>query len=85
MISRGNHGQTCKRIGVNRGIEKLLKTVCTADELRLAQSVLLPLELGLSIEQTARQVDTVARLGGEQASTTLPSCCSQCRFDTRFD
>ena len=32
---------------------KLLKTARTADELRLAQSVLLPLELGLSIEQTA--------------------------------
>lgn len=32
---------------------KLLKTARTADELRLAQAVLLPLELGLSIEQTA--------------------------------
>jgi len=32
---------------------KLLKTARTADDLRLAQSVLLPLELGLSIEQTA--------------------------------
>lgn len=32
---------------------KLLRTARTADELRLAQSVLLPLELGLSIEQTA--------------------------------
>lgn len=32
---------------------KLLKTARTANELRLAQSVLLPLELGLSIEQTA--------------------------------
>ena len=35
---------------------KLLKTARTADELRLAQSVLLPLELGLSIEQTARAI-----------------------------
>jgi hypothetical protein len=32
---------------------KLLKAARTADDLRLAQSVLLPLELGLSIEQTA--------------------------------
>lgn len=32
---------------------KLLKAARTADALRLAQSVLLPLELGLSIEQTA--------------------------------
>ena len=35
---------------------ELLKTARTADELRLAQSVLLPLELGLSIEQTARVI-----------------------------
>lgn len=32
---------------------KLLKKARTADELRLAQAVLLPLELGLSLEQTA--------------------------------
>ena len=32
---------------------KLLKAARTADDLRLAQSVLLPLELGLNIEQTA--------------------------------
>lgn len=32
---------------------KLLRNASTADELRLAQSVLLPLELGLSLEQTA--------------------------------
>ena len=31
----------------------LLKNAKTADELRLAQSVLLPLELGMSLEQTA--------------------------------
>ena len=31
----------------------MLKSARTADDLRLAQSVLLPLELGLSIEQTA--------------------------------
>jgi hypothetical protein len=36
---------------------KLLKTARTAVELRLAQSVLLPLELGLSIEQTAQTID----------------------------
>jgi transposase len=35
---------------------KLLKSARTAEELRLAQSVLLPLELGLSIEQTARAI-----------------------------
>lgn len=35
---------------------KLLKEARTADELRLAQSVLLPLELGLSIAQTARAI-----------------------------
>lgn len=35
---------------------KLLKTARTADELRQAQSVLLPLELGLSIEQTAQAI-----------------------------
>ena len=32
---------------------QLLKNAHTADELRLAQSVLLPLELGLNLEQTA--------------------------------
>ena len=32
---------------------KLVKAARTADDLRLAQSVLLPLELGLSIEQSA--------------------------------
>ena len=32
---------------------KLLKSARTTGDLRLAQSVLLPLELGLSIEQTA--------------------------------
>ena len=31
---------------------KLLKSARTADDLRLAQSILLPLELGLSIDQT---------------------------------
>jgi transposase len=35
---------------------KLLKTARTAEELRQAQSVLLPLELGLSIEQTAQAI-----------------------------
>ena len=35
---------------------KLLETARMAEELRLAQSVLLPLELGLSIEQTARAI-----------------------------
>lgn len=35
---------------------QLLKTARTADDLRLAQAVLLPLELGLSIEQTARVI-----------------------------
>ena len=35
---------------------KLLKSARTADELRLAQAVLLPLELGLSIEQTAQAI-----------------------------
>ena len=35
---------------------QLLKTARTADELRLAQSVLLPLELGLSIAQTAQAI-----------------------------
>jgi transposase len=35
---------------------QLLRTARTADELRLAQSVLLPLELGLSIEQTAKAI-----------------------------
>lgn len=35
---------------------KLLKTARSADELRLAQAVLLPLVLGLSIEQTAKAI-----------------------------
>jgi transposase len=35
---------------------KLLKTARTADELRLAQAVLLPLDLGLSLEQTAQAI-----------------------------
>ena len=34
----------------------LLKSAKTADELRLAQSVLLPLELGFSLEQTAAAI-----------------------------
>jgi hypothetical protein len=33
---------------------KLLKSARTADELRMAQAVLLPLELGFSLKQTAR-------------------------------
>jgi hypothetical protein len=33
---------------------KLFKSARTAEELRVAQSVLLPLEMGLSLEQTAR-------------------------------
>ena len=35
---------------------KLLKTARTAADLRLAQSVLLPLELGLSLDETARAI-----------------------------
>lgn len=34
----------------------LLRTAKTADELRTAQAVLLPLELGLSLEQTAKAI-----------------------------
>ena len=34
----------------------LLRTAKTADELRAAQAVLLPLELGLSLEQTAKAI-----------------------------
>ncbi len=49
---------------------KLLKTARTADDLRLAQSVLLPLELGLSIEQTAL---TIGRSSG-----------ATCTMRTRF-
>jgi len=33
---------------------KLLKSARTAEDLRMAQAVLLPLEMGLSLEQTAR-------------------------------
>lgn len=36
--------------------QKLMKTARTADELRQAQSVLLPLELGLSMEATAKAI-----------------------------
>ena len=49
---------------------KLLKSARTADELRLAQSVLLPLELGLSLEQTAKAI-------GRSSSAT-------CTMRTRF-
>lgn len=35
---------------------ELLRTTKTADELRTAQTVLLPLELGLSLEQTAKAI-----------------------------
>lgn len=35
---------------------ELLRTAKTADELRVAQAVLLPLELGLSLEQTAKAI-----------------------------
>ena len=49
---------------------ELLKKARTADELRLAQSVLLPLELGLSIEQTAQAI-------GRSAGAT-------CTMRTRF-
>ena len=35
---------------------ELLRTAKTADELRTAQAVLLPLELGLSLEQTAKAI-----------------------------
>jgi hypothetical protein len=40
---------------------RLLKTARTADELRLAQAVLLPLELGLSIKQTAQVIGRSSR------------------------
>ncbi len=33
-----------------------LKTATTADQLRAAQAVLLPLELGLTLEQTAQAI-----------------------------
>ncbi|MEW5967543.1 MAG: winged helix-turn-helix domain-containing protein [Pseudomonadota bacterium] len=36
--------------------KELLRTAKTADELRTAQAVLLPLELGLSLEQTAKAI-----------------------------
>jgi transposase len=49
---------------------KLLKTARTADELRLAQSVLLPLELGLSVDQAAQAI-------GRSVSAT-------CTMRTRF-
>lgn len=35
---------------------RLMKTARTADEMRMAQAVLLPLDLGLSIEQTAKAI-----------------------------
>jgi hypothetical protein len=35
---------------------ELLRAAKTADELRTAQAVLLPLELGLSLEQTAKAI-----------------------------
>ena len=41
----------------------LLPHARTADQLRLAQAVLLPLELGMSIEQTARAIGRSAGLG----------------------
>lgn len=52
------------------GALKLLKSARTADELRRAQSVLLPLMLGLSIEQTAQAI-------GRSAGAT-------CTMRTRF-
>jgi hypothetical protein len=50
---------------------KLLKAARSADELRLAQSILLPLELGLSIAQTALAIgrSSGATCTVQQAST----------------
>jgi len=48
-----------RRPGGSEHIEaarQLLRTAKTAEELRLAQAVLLPLELGLSMEQTASAI-----------------------------
>ena len=45
--------RTASGVEHTEAARKLLKSARTADDLRLAQSVLLPLELGLSIEQTA--------------------------------
>ena len=50
---------------------KLLKSARTADDLRLAQSVLLPLELGLSIEQTAL---AIGRSSGATCSMRTRFC-----------
>ena len=47
----------------------LLRHAKTADELRAAQAVLLPLELGLSLEQTA------AAIGRSRTATCLVRTC----------
>ncbi|WP_176712537.1 helix-turn-helix domain-containing protein, partial [Acidithiobacillus ferrivorans] len=49
---------------------ELLRSAKTAEELRRAQAVLLPLDLGLSLEQTARAI-------GRSVNTT-------CAIRTRF-
>jgi len=50
--------------------KKLFKSARTAEELRMAQAVLLPLEMGLSLEQTAKII------GRSKGAT--------CRMRTRF-
>lgn len=59
----------------------LLKSAKTADELRLAQAVLLPLELDLSVSQTAaaigRSVGIMCSMSRSSASPdviTSPNC-----------
>ena len=49
---------------------KLLKTARTVEEMRIAQAVLLPLDLGLSLEQTAQAI-------GRSVNAT-------CKMRTRF-
>jgi len=48
-MSRPASGKECIEAA-----RKLFKSARTADELRMAQAVLLPLEMGLSLEQTAK-------------------------------
>lgn len=65
---------------------RLIKTARTADDIRIAQAVLLPLDLGLSIAQTARIIgrsvgatstlrnrfiDDLARTALEQATDAI--------------
>jgi len=57
---------------------KLLKSARTAEDLRLAQAVLLPLELGLSLEETAKIIGRSKTATCNMRTRFAKVCSGQC-------